>query len=621
MSELYNANSIETLSFKDAIRTRVAMYMGSADNMGVLQCLREIITNSIDEATMGFGKKITVELFPNNLVRISDEGRGCPFGKREDGTEALVAIYTMAHSGAKFNDKVFQNVAGMNGIGAKGVALSSDYFNVVSFREGKFAKMELRKGFIENYEEGNQLAGINKTGTVVEFIPSPEVYNLEPININFEEVKKMCRDWSYLSKGISFVLTNHVTNEHITYLSKNGMLDFMKDHTEKALHKTPLHIIVTENGIEAEIVMEWTNSRTENWHVFTNGLENSEGGTSLTGIKTALTNFFKKKLKGEGTPDVLRKGLFYAVSCKVPNPSFANQTKTKINNPELRGLCQRATTQMLEEFEYRHGDEFQRILELLTKELKAEAAAERARRQVLEAVKDVEKNQKKKVFASDKLKDAEFLGEGSTLLIAEGDSALGGLAQGRDYTRYGILAIRGKIINALSNPDEKVYENEEIKLLLSAMNIIPGKYDAKKLRYGKLAICTDADSDGYHIGLLIMAALAHIAPQFIREGRLCWLRSPLYIVTNGKAETYYFTDEEFNAAKSKVKGEVKRNKGLGALKPHQAKRSMFDPEYQRLDVMEYDENAMELLYALMGEDVAPRRDFIMENVDFSEIRE
>lgn len=617
----YNAQSIETLSFRDAIRTRVAMYMGSADNMGVLQCLREIITNSIDEATMGFGKKITVELFPNNLVRISDEGRGCPFGKREDGTEALVAIYTMAHSGAKFNDKVFQNVAGMNGIGAKGVALSSDYFKVISYRDGKLAKMELRKGIMEDYEECAQLNNGNRTGTVVEFIPSPEVYNLEPIKINFEDVKKMCRDWSYLSKGISFILTDYNTNEKVTYLSKNGMLDFMKDNADKALHKTPLHITIAESGIEAEIVMEWTNSRSEDWHVFTNGLENSEGGTSLTGIKTALTNYFKKKLKGEGSPDVLRKGLFYAVSCKVPNPSFANQTKTKINNPELRGLCQRATTQMLEEFEYRHGDEFQKILELLTKELKAEQAAERARKQVLEAVKDVEKNQKKKVFASDKLKDAEFLGENSTLLIAEGDSALGGLAQGRDYTRYGIMAIRGKIINALSNPDEKVYENEEIKLLLSAMNIIPGKYDAKKLRYGKLAICTDADSDGYHIGLLIMAALAHIAPQFIREGRLCWLRSPLYIVTSGKTESYFFTDEEFNAAKGRIKGEVKRNKGLGALKPHQAKRSMFDPEYQRLDVMEYEESAMDLLYSLMGEDVAPRREFIMENVDFTEIRE
>lgn len=618
----YNAQSIETLSFRDAIRTRVAMYMGSADNMGVLQCLREIITNSIDEATMGFGKKITIELFKNNRVRIMDEGRGCPFGKREDGTEALEAIYTMAHSGAKFNDKVFQNVAGMNGIGAKGVALSSDDFIVTSFREGKRAVLKLKDGLkTEFFVEDQPKQANNITGTIVEFVPSQEVYNLEPIKINFEEVKKMCRDWSYLSKGISFILTDHTTGESVTYLSNNGMLDFMKENADKALHKTPLHITLSENGIEAEIVMEWTNSRSETWHVFTNGLENSEGGTSLTGIKTALTNFFKKKLKGDGSPDVLRKGLFYAVSCKVPNPSFANQTKTKINNPELRGLCQRATTQMLEEFEYRHGDEFQKILELLTKELKAEQAAERARKQVLEAVKDVEKNQKKKVFASDKLKDAEFLGENSTLLIAEGDSALGGLAQGRDYTHYGIMAIRGKIINALSNPDEKVYENEEIKLLLSAMNIIPGKYDAKKLRYGKLAICTDADSDGYHIGLLIMAALAHIAPQFIREGRLCWLRSPLYIVTSGKTESYFFTDEEFNAAKGKIKGEVKRNKGLGALKPHQAKRSMFDPEYQRMDVMEYEESAMNLLYSLMGEDVAPRREFIMENVDFTEIKE
>ena len=489
----YNAQSIETLSFRDAIRSRVAMYMGSADNMGVLQCLREIITNSIDEATMGFGKRITVEILPDNYVRIGDEGRGCPFGKRDDGTEALEAIYTMAHSGAKFNDKIFQNVAGMNGIGAKGVALSSDYFQVWSYRNGRCATMTLYDGIKHDYQETDCDKSIH--GTMVMFKPSQEVYNLEPIKINFEEIKKMCRDWSYLSKGISFILTDHTTGETVTYLSKNGMLDFMKDHGDRALHKTPLHITVAENGIEAEIVMEWTNSRSENWHVFTNGLENSEGGTSLTGIKTALTNFFKKKLKGDGSPDILRKGLFYAVSCKVPNPSFANQTKTKVNNPELRGLCQRATTQMLEEFEYRHGDEFQRILELLTKELKAEAAAERARKQVLEAVKDVEKNQKKKVFASDKLKDAEFLGEGSTLLIAEGDSALGGLAQGRDYTKYGIMAIRGKIINALSNPEEKVYENEEIKLLLSAMNIIPGKYDAKKLRYGRLAICTDADSD------------------------------------------------------------------------------------------------------------------------------
>ena len=617
----YTANDIQTLDFRTAIRTRIAMYMGSADNQGVLQCVREIITNSIDEATMGYGNKIIVDLYEGNRIKIADEGRGCPFGKREDGTEALEAIYTMAHSGAKFNDKIFQNVAGMNGIGAKGVALSSDHFQVWSYRDGKCATMWLEKGLKKGYEEKALYKNDPSTGTVVEFIPSQEVYNLEPIKFDFEEIKKMCRDWSYLSKGVSFILHNHITNEKITYLSKNGLIDLMKEKSDKMLHKTPLSISINEDGIEAEIVMGWTNNRSEIWHVFTNGLENSEGGTSLTGIKTALTNFFKKKLKGEAHPDVLRKGLFYAVSCKVPNPSFANQTKTKVNNPELRGLCQRATTRMLEEFELRHKDEFEKILELLTKELKAEVAAEKARKQVLEATKDIEKNQKKKVFASDKLKDAEFLGQNSTLLIVEGDSAAGGMAKARDYTKYGILAIRGKILNCLAHPDEKIFQNEEIKLLLSAMNINPNKYDASKLRYGRIGICTDSDSDGAHIALLIMAALHYLAPKFIEEGRLCWLRSPLYIVKNGKKESYYFTDKEFNAVRGKVKGEVQRNKGLGALSPEQAHISMFTDEYQRLDVLEWSPDAIQLLEQLMGEDVEYRRQFVFNEIDFSEVRE
>ena len=617
----YTANDIQTLDFRTAIRTRIAMYMGSADNQGVLQCVREIITNSIDEATMGYGNKIIVDLYEGNRIKIADEGRGCPFGKREDGTEALEAIYTMAHSGAKFDDKIFQNVAGMNGIGAKGVALSSDHFQVWSYRDGKCATMWLEKGFKKGYEEKVLSKNDPSTGTIVEFIPSQEVYNLETVKFDFEEIKKMCQDWSYLSKGVSFILHNHITNEKVTYLSKNGLIDLMKEKSDKMLHKTPLSISINEDGIEVEIVMGWTNNRSEIWHVFTNGLENSEGGTSLTGIKTALTNFFKKKLKGEAHPDVLRKGLFYAVSCKVPNPSFANQTKTKVNNPELRGLCQRATTRMLEEFELRHKDEFEKILELLTKELKAEVAAEKARKQVLEATKDIEKNQTKKVFASDKLKDAEFLGQNSTLLIVEGDSAAGGMAKARDYTKYGILAIRGKILNCLAHPDEKIFQNEEIKLLLSAMNINPNKYDASKLRYGKIAICTDADSDGSHIGLLIMAALHYLAPKFIEEGRLCWLRSPLYIVKNGKKESYYFTDEEFNAVRGKVKGEVQRNKGLGALSPEQAHISMFTDEYQRLDVLEWSPDAIQLLEQLMGEDVEPRRQFVFNEIDFNEVRE
>lgn len=504
-------------------------------------------------------------------------------------------------------------------IGAKGTALSSDYFKAISSRNGKEAVLILEKGVKKSFFTND--IDPRKTGTYVEFIPSQEVYNLESINIDFEEVKKMCKDWSYLCRGISFILNNHVTNEEITYLSERGLLDLMEEEGGQALNRTPLHIEVEEKGISAEIVMEWTDSRTEEWHVFTNGLENVEGGTSLTGIKTALTNFFKKKVRGEASPDILRKGLFYAVSCKIPNPSFANQTKTKVNNPELRGLCQRATGQMLESFEKKHSDEFEKILDLLTKELKAEKAAERARQQVLDATKDIEKNQKRKVFASNKLKDAEFLGEDSTLLLVEGDSAAASMAVARDIAKYGILALRGKIINPLSNTDEKVYQNEEIKLLLSAMNIIPGKYDSKKLRYGRIAICTDADSDGSHIGLLIMAVLKYLAPEFLDEKRLFWLRSPLYIVKGKQKEYYYFNDVEFDAARGKVKGEVSRAKGLGALSPDQAKTSMFSEEFQRMDRLEFNEDSLALLEQLMGDNVEPRKEFVFNNIDFAEIKE
>ena len=615
----YTAQDIETLSFRDAVRERVAMYMGSADNQGVLQCVREIITNSIDEATMGYGNCIIVELDNDNMITVTDDARGVPFGIREDGTEAMEAIYTMAHTGGKFNEKIYQNVAGQNGIGSKGVALSSSYFQADSYRDGKHAILILKDGIKESFEiiEDKE----NKHGTVVTFIPSAEVYNLEPIKINYDDLVEMCKNWAYLTKGVEFIVKDNINNITKSFLSKNGIVDFLKDSISKPIHKTPLYISVEENGIECEVAMQWATDRSEHWYVFTNGLANAEGGTSLTGVKTAITNFFKKKFKGEFTPEVARSGLFYVVNCKVPNPSFANQTKTKVNNPELRGLAQRATGQMLDEFSRRYVNEFDSIIELLTKELKAERAAERARKQVLEASKEIEKNQKKKVFASDKLKDAEFLGQNSTLLVVEGNSAMGGIAQARDYTKYGLLAIRGKIINCLSNPEEKIFNNEEIKLLLSAMNIVPGKYDSKKLRYGKLGICVDADSDGAHIALLIMAALQYLAPEFIREGRLCWLRSPLYIVNNKGKESYYFTDDEFNKVRNKIKGEVTRAKGLGELPAETAQASMFNVDNQRLDILDYDGKAVDLLYELMGENVEPRKKFIMNKIDFSTIRE
>ena len=610
----YDANSIETLSFLDAVRTRVSMYMGSADNQGVLQCIREIITNSIDEATMGFGNIIKVELSEGNRITIEDYGRGAPFGKREDGTEALEAIYTMSHSGGKFSDKIYQNVAGLNGIGAKGAALSSDIFEVWSIRDGQTAYLKLNKGKKESFSVSPSSKN-SHTGTIVSFIPSQEVYNLEKISIDFEEIVSMCRNWSYLYPHIKFILTNNITGEELEIQSKNGLLDFLKDNNFQSIHKTPLHIVVKEDSMEAEIVMEWTNSRTEKSYTFTNGLENPNGGTSLTGTKTAITNFFKKKVKDEASPDILRKGLVYAISCKVPHPSFSDQTKGKVNNSELRGLCQRATGQMLEDFERKHKDEFEKILSLLMKEVKAELAADKARQAILNHEKEQKANEKKKLLNFDKLRDARKLGKDSILLCVEGNSAGGSMSIGRDPNRYGVLMFRGKAKNLLKSTIEEGLANEEVKLLLQALGITYGKpYNPEKLRYGRVALAVDGDFDGSHIGLLLMSMLQVLAPQFLQENRLFWLRAPICKVETKNKTYFYYNDEEF---KTHPKGNITFFKGLGQMTDEDLKASMFNNEWQHLEPITYSEEGIDTLLSLMSEEVEPRKDFVYNNIDFS----
>lgn len=269
-------------------------------------------------------------------------------------------------------------------------------------------------------------------------------------------------------------------------------MDFITDECKKPL-MSPVLCSASYETDELEIAFMWTGDKEESF-VFVNGLYVPEGGSPITGFKTTLTSTIKKLSGSDLDGDLIRKGLVYAINCKVAEPSFANQTKSKVNNPNLRTLASQALKEGLEDFA--STSDCKKILEMLVKFQKAEKAADRARKQILETSREIEKNASKKVFNSDKLKDAEHLGQGSTLLIVEGDSAAGAMAKARDYTKYGILAIRGKIINCLSNSDEKIADNEEIKLLLKAMNIVPGKYNPAKLRYGKIAICTDSDSDG-----------------------------------------------------------------------------------------------------------------------------
>lgn len=615
----YTANDIVSLSAGRAFREKIGMYLSADRQEAINLGLRELIVNVQDEyevykPTNPF-LRITLDS-QTHQITVEDNMRGIPVGLRDDGMNSLTAAFLIPHSGGKHIEGAYSSAVGINGEGNKVVCHTAKWLEVKVMRDGEtwFQRFESDDEGAKALENVKSIGKCGEqTGTYITYVPDHAVYG--DVFIDVDKLRQMLREISYFTIGLQIQLV--VDGKKEVFISKNGLIDGLS--TTNAMSK-PFSFFYETEDCKVELALQWV-SKAGEIRGYANGLYMPDGGVFISQFKSSLTRTFNSLAKTKYTGDQIRDVLDGFVSVKVKVGQFSNQAKTALANKEAGTATSAAITNALKEFVYRRGVDFDKVVELLNKVQKAEQAAERARKQVLEAVKDVEKNQKKKVFASDKLKDAEFLGENSTLLIAEGDSALGGLAQGRDYTRYGIMAIRGKIINALSNPDEKVYENEEIKLLLSAMNIIPGKYDAKKLRYGKLAICTDADSDGYHIGLLIMAALAHIAPQFIREGRLCWLRSPLYIVTSGKTESYFFTDEEFNAAKGKIKGEVKRNKGLGALKPHQAKRSMFDPEYQRLDVMEYEESAMDLLYSLMGEDVAPRREFIMENVDFTEIRE
>ena len=615
----YTANDIVSLSAGRAFREKIGMYLSADRQEAINLGLRELIVNVQDEyevyKPINPFLKITLDS-QTHQITVEDNMRGIPVGLRDDGMNSLTAAFLIPHSGGKHIEGAYSSAVGINGEGNKVVCHTAKWLEVKVMRDGEiwFQRFESDDEGAKALEDVKSIGKCGEqTGTYITYVPDRAVYG--DVFIDVDKLRQMLREISYFTIGLQIQLI--VDGKKEVFISKNGLIDGLS--TANAMSK-PFSFFYETEDCKVELALQWV-SKAGEIRGYANGLYMPDGGVFISQFKSSLTRTFNSLAKTKYNGDQIRDVLDGFVSVKVKVGQFSNQAKTALANKEAGTATSAAITNALKEFVYRRGTDFDKVVELLNKVQKAEQAAERARKQVLEAVKDVEKNQKKKVFASDKLKDAEFLGENSTLLIAEGDSALGGLAQGRDYTRYGIMAIRGKIINALSNPDEKVYENEEIKLLLSAMNIIPGKYDSKKLRYGKLAICTDADSDGYHIGLLIMAALAHIAPQFIREGRLCWLRSPLYIVSNGKTESYYFTDDEFNAAKGKIKGEVKRNKGLGALKPHQAKRSMFDPEFQRMDVMEYEESAMDLLYALMGEDVAPRREFIMENVDFTEIRE
>lgn len=612
----YTSNDIVSLSAGRAFREKIGMYLSADRQEAINLGLRELIVNVQDEYEVYKPTNPFLKIQLNTKTReiiVQDNMRGIPVGIRDDGVNSLTAAFLIPHSGGKHIEGAYSSAVGINGEGNKVVCHTASWLEVKVMREGKiwFQRFESNEEGARALEDVKSIGDCGEqTGTYIRYVPDEKVYG--NVFIDIDKLRQMLREISFFTIGLKIELT--VDGKSEIFISKNGLIDGLD--VKNRMSKPFSYFYETED-CKVELALQWVSKNGE-IRGYANGLYMPDGGVFISQFKSSLTRTFNSLAKTKYGGEQIRDVLDGFVSVKVKVGQFSNQAKTALANKEAGTATSTAISNALKDFVYRRKEDFEKVIELLNKIQKAEAAAERARKQVLDAVKDVEKNQKKKVFASDKLKDAEFLGPNSTLLIVEGNSAAASMAVARDITKYGILAIRGKILNCLAHPDEKIFQNEEIKLLLSAMNITPGKYNASKLRYGRIAICVDADSDGYHIGLLIMAALRYLAPQFLEEGRLCWLRSPLYIVKNGKSESYYFTDEEF--AKAKVKGEVTRAKGLGALSEQQAKNSMFG-ENQRMDVLEPNEEAIYLLEDLMGKDVEPRTEFIFKNVDFSEVRE
>ena len=617
MPEKYDINSIQSLDFREGVRTRIQMYLGSDDNEGTYQALKEIINNSTDEALAGYGKRIEITLYPTtNGIRVRDYGRGVPFGVRENGENVLVSIFTKSHTGGKFDHDAYKNASGLNGIGGSCVCLSSYYFEITSYREGKKATAIFSKGKLSSYKESS--AKNEKSGTDIYFVPDWEVFSNGEIGYDFTRICKDIQDISFLYPGIEFVVSDK--SETKTYCAKNGILDFVAQSVKKPLHKHIITGTATDGTDSLEIAFQW-GTRSETAYVFVNGLRCPEGGTPVTGARAAITKTFNTLANASFEGEYIRKNLFYVINCKVENPSFANQTKSKINNASLRTLASTAFSNALKDMNTQYPNEFNAIAEMLTKIEKAEAAATRAREAIMNMEKKEQEQKKRKINSSDKFKDCERHGQESMLIISEGNSALGGLMPARDVKTEALYAVRGKVKNLMKHPIDECLENQEVSDIILALGCgIQEKYNSKKLNYGKVAIATDADVDGYAIMCLIATMFYVLMPKFIEEGRLCWLRAPLYKLEKGKDKAFAYDDEEL--AKVKIGREnwtITRAKGLGELNSEDMEMSMMNPKERRLEILTISdaEAAAESLKMLMGPNVEDRRDFLFENVDFN----
>lgn len=612
----YGVENIQHLDTREAFREEVNVYLGSKGIEGCYQALKEIINNSTDEAMAGYGNKIEIIVNEkDNIITVKDYGRGVPFGIVGD-RNTLVAIYTEAHTGGKFDKNAYKTSSGLHGLGGTAVCLTSEFFEVISRRNGTQARAYFEKGILKDYKEDK----CNEpNGTIVTFKPDTnEVFVDADKNFDYKRICEDTENLAFLNKGIHFIVTSG--KETKDFYSENGISDFIKKNIAKPLMKNVIITTAKDSSDEVEVAFIWTGGQNKEY-TFVNGLMCPEGGSPITGIRRKLTTKIKSLSGKSYDPEIVRKGFVVAVNCKVVKPSFENQTKNKINNKNLATLAGKALDEGLDKFA--NSPDFESILALIAQYDSAEKAAERARDTILNQTKKMDDYRKQKVAFMDKLHDAEHLGPDSVLCLCEGQSAANAVLIGRDTKTTGVMELRGKMLNGLKEQnEEKYFNNHEIELLMYALGININSYNPKNLRYGKIYICVDADDDGFHIALLILANLKRICPRFLQENRVYWLRCPLFLEYNKteKLINWYYTNSEYEAAKAKGKitGKIERAKGLGLLEEPELTATMFSKNGgQRLEQIIYSEEGISQLCALMGEDVAPRKEFCMSRIDFS----
>ena len=638
----YSAGSIQVLEGLEAVRKRPAMYIGDVGQKGLHHLVYEVVDNSIDEALAGHCKNIDVIINTDNSISVKDDGRGIPTAMHpKEGKSALEVVMTVLHAGGKFDKDSYKVSGGLHGVGVSCVNALSNHLKAEVHREGKIFTQEYSKGIPQT--DVIEVGTTDYRGTIVTFKPDDTIFT-STVYV-YDILASRMRELSFLNKGISLTITDKREQDDdgkditATFLSEGGLSQFVEylDETRDSLIQNVMYMEGEKNGIPVEVAMSYNTSYSENLHSYVNNINTHEGGTHLTGFRRALTRTLKSYAEKSGmlerekvtvAGDDFREGLTAVISVKVMEPQFEGQTKTKLGNSEVSGAVDQLVGEMLNNYLEENPKDAKQIILKVILAAKARQAARKAREMV----------QRKTVMSSTglpgKLSDcSEKDPEKCEIFLVEGDSAGGTAKQGRDRAFQAILPLRGKILNVEKAMQHKVFDNEEIKNIFTALGVSVGtEEDSKalnleKLRYHKIVIMCDADVDGSHISTLILTFFFRYMKDLIENGYIYIATPPLYLVKKGKEQRYCWNDEERDTHIADMgKGKdssvgIQRYKGLGEMNASQLWDTTMQPENRTLRQVTIDSaaEADHVFSMLMGDDVPPRREFIERNAKYAKI--